>query len=430
MTTNPKLVLPKKAVFNPLQYPINSLWLSNYGISHTSGNIDSWAPLIKTNNEAMSSSGGNRPILSNTYWGDYPVITHSSAASQAFNMTGFGYASGSHSFLIPCKTNTNAGASQYYFDSSTGRIVIYADVTGGSNVMGFSDGAAIDGFMNPVDVPVILTCLLDSAGTGYVYINGVLVCSGSYTARAIGGTTHYFSTWSGFGTSVDGAQTGLMYYKGLWTSSQHLELINGFRELMNINYDNVCIFFGDSTVSSNPAEPNALSKKTKALHPQLDRYMYINNGVSGRTLNDLVTNITEPARFHNLAFGAPETVIINASINDIKNVGDTPATAFSDLRSVVQGLKAQKFNRIVVVAQQYVTGKLTEMAQYRDLIINNWSTLVSDGAWSFANLAGDSRLQDPTNTTYYNVDGIHLTATGNEVAASILYPATMRSVTP
>lgn len=67
------------------------------------------------------------------------------------------------------------------------------------------------------------------------------------------------------------------------------------------------------------------------------------------------------------------------------------------------------------VAAQFEPTRLA----YNTWLLANYPTF-ADGV---ANVAGDSRLQDPTNTTYFNPDKVHLNSTGYGVAAPIFSTA-------
>lgn len=70
------------------------------------------------------------------------------------------------------------------------------------------------------------------------------------------------------------------------------------------------------------------------------------------------------------------------------------------------------------------TGGTVRNSGYQNLFDGN-ALVLADASAAFnykVDLAGDSRLSDPSNTTYYDVDGVHLTNSGAQVVADLIAP--------
>jgi hypothetical protein len=85
-------------------------------------------------------------------------------------------------------------------------------------------------------------------------------------------------------------------------------------------------------------------------------------------------------------------------------------------------LKTMGFKVVISTAIARAGGVYTGFAAdaliFNNYLRANWRNF-ADG---FADVGGDSRMQTPTNETYFYTDGIHLNSVGYGVANSILYP--------
>jgi hypothetical protein len=107
-----------------------------------------------------------------------------------FDLGAISVASGSTSFYIVANPTAASSASgMYFFDTTTGRIIIAQNCAAGSfNQVGWFDGtwrqiaAATTGNQ-------LLTWVLTSGGNGEVFRNGVSLGTAAYSAKAIGSTT-------------------------------------------------------------------------------------------------------------------------------------------------------------------------------------------------------------------------------------------------
>lgn len=115
-----------------------------------------------------------------------------------------------------------------------------------------------------------------------------------------------------------------------------------------------------------------------------------------------------------------EILVVWIGHNDLY-IGTSPATVLSNITNYCQTAKAMGFKVIVlpVIPSTYITG--TNEANRQTL-----NGLMASGYSSFADvfvdLNTDSRLETPTDKTYFH-DGTHLTNAGYGIVASIVYSA-------
>lgn len=103
--------------------------------------------------------------------------------------------------------------------------------------------------------------------------------------------------------------------------------------------------------------------------------------------------------------------------------GETAVTVLNATWSICDQMRARGYKVIVgnIMPRAdtlWNSTKETERLAYNAGILNGWRS----HADCFFDVTSDSRLSDPTNTTYFNADKLHLSATGYSVLGSIVQP--------
>ena len=145
----------------------------------------------------------------------------------------------------------------------------------------------------------------------------------------------------------------------------------------------------------------------------------INLGVAGQTVADIAADVATQI-WPQVGIWANHTYIIWAGTNDLAN-GGTAAATYTTLTSVIQGARAAGFGRIVVLNMIKRTTDAaleTKRQAYNALIAANTA-----GADIIVDVGALPEFQDTTNTTYYQGDGTHITATGSTVIATAVSAA-------
>ena len=152
-------------------------------------------------------------------------------------------------------------------------------------------------------------------------------------------------------------------------------------------------------------------------------WLNVNIGVSGQTTQGMLTRAAAyvDAEYDAVAHSL-NVVVAWEGTNDLK-LGATAQEAYDNLVTYCQGRRAVGFKVVILtllprqdsgLPVDYETSRVTVNTNIRA----NWSTF-SD---ALADVDDDVRLQDPTNTTYFNADKVHLVAAGDAVVAGIVAP--------
>lgn len=151
--------------------------------------------------------------------------------------------------------------------------------------------------------------------------------------------------------------------------------------------------------------------------------MILNSGWSGITVQTISDNVARKYSEWNEFTG--KVYVLWAGTNDLTTLGASAATVFSNLQSVYAAAKARGMH---VVGCTEVGSSTGDKAGLNTLLKGAYSggTLNAD---VLVDLAADSRLQDPTNTTYF-ADNLHPTNAGYGVIASLFAPALQSFFSP
>lgn len=139
---------------------------------------------------------------------------------------------------------------------------------------------------------------------------------------------------------------------------------------------------------------------------------------SWTTLATTATNRVDlPQRAHDRA-----VLVLCGGYTDIVGEGQTGAEALADQESYATARRTAGFDKVIACTMTYGTatsaGNITKIGDYNTLVRAN-----SGAPWDgIADFAAQSELSDPSNSTYFDADGLHYKQAGAQIAANTLAP--------
>lgn len=271
-----------------------------------------------------------------------------------------------------------------------------------------------------------------------IYWNGVKTCtqvvaSNSVLNQKIGLLGSYHGTFS---AGLFSSNTVSAFYAGNSTLSQQVQM-DAFNFAFNgilPDYIYRVIFEGDSRTGSVGASSASVSSAyPKAVMAALGNgWCSALVSESGEKLQQITTQYSteiQPFRDTNLS---KDIIVLWAATNDFAS-NRTAAQVYADLVSFCTQAHSNGFKIVIVgdIARgTYTTAQQTASITYTNTLLTDFSTNVSTNIYSggsyadyYINLVGDSVFQNAGNTTYYQVDGIHLNTTGYGLAAPYIVTA-------
>jgi lysophospholipase L1-like esterase len=146
-------------------------------------------------------------------------------------------------------------------------------------------------------------------------------------------------------------------------------------------------------------------------------------GVGGQTTEDMNSDANTQIDGFFDSHRSKNIVVAWEGINSINNVNDTAAQAYTAMTTYIHGRQAAGFKVIVLTTMKWgtITAPKEVIRQaYNALVLAN-----SAGADAVVDVASDSHLTDPTNTTYFSSDTIHLVDAGYAVVAGLVRPVVL-----
>jgi lysophospholipase L1-like esterase len=178
------------------------------------------------------------------------------------------------------------------------------------------------------------------------------------------------------------------------------------------------VFHGDSITAGTGVE------SADAYPQQLGRlrgwdFDGINAGFPGVGIVQLTTEATtdiDPA-YDATTYSSANICCLLIGTNDL-SVGTSAATILTNIQTYVTARQSTGWTVLVgtITPQSGITG-----AEETERVSLNASIVANTGSWhdGVMDFDGDSRLQDETDTTYFDADQVHLNETGYGVMASI-----------
>lgn len=176
---------------------------------------------------------------------------------------------------------------------------------------------------------------------------------------------------------------------------------------------------GDSLTKGNAAPNEGYDEQLGRLYATEPKI--VNAATGGDTLAVMMgqTGVVDTEFSRNSAY-SNKLAILWAGSNDI-SVSGTLADLQSNATSWVAGRKA--LGAKVVILTTIARSDFDATKNGVRTAYNDWIKAGSSGADAVADVASDARLQDPTDTTYYRDDEVHLVAAGQSVVAGYVKAA-------
>jgi hypothetical protein len=173
------------------------------------------------------------------------------------------------------------------------------------------------------------------------------------------------------------------------------------------------VFDGDSRSNLKYAQGLMM---TYAFGNTTKQYGYATMGTNGRQLHDLITDA--PTKIDPLLKPGNNVLVLWAGLNDCTGGLRTAAQIYADTQTYCAARKAAGWNKVILCSEVDAQG--TGCSTWHS---TTWPALraLTDADHSFvdgyADLGGDARLQDATNTAYFAADKIH----ENDVPTNTVY---------
>ncbi|HVJ66382.1 MAG TPA: GDSL-type esterase/lipase family protein [Caulifigura sp.] len=191
------------------------------------------------------------------------------------------------------------------------------------------------------------------------------------------------------------------------------------------------LFHGDSLTSGQGVITLAHADKypTRVIDLLDSASDWANLGVGGRTLADLLANVSEVDDCRRP--DAPsDLVVVWAGINDFAVGFATVEDVIDRLTTYADGRRTLGFQVVglTIIAADEAHPNISPEFDGQRNEVNSWLRANwSDHFDALADVAADARLSDPSDETYYQTDGVHLAAAGAGVVAEIV-AATIQSL--
>jgi hypothetical protein len=145
-------------------------------------------------------------------------------------------------------------------------------------------------------------------------------------------------------------------------------------------------------------------------------------GVSGQTVGNMITNGAANID-SKLISGGSNILVVWGGVNDSLEGGMTASTIYTRLQTYCQARRAAGWNKIIVCSEIDAQDASRNAVGWHGTMYPALNALLRAN-YSFADrladLGADARLQDATNTTYFNADKVHPAEGGCDVIASII----------
>lgn len=165
----------------------------------------------------------------------------------------------------------------------------------------------------------------------------------------------------------------------------------------------------------------ALCYPTQLMGDYFPAVPYANVAIGSMSWTNL--SVIQAANVNIHANGGLTTILIMCGgTADVFIENDTGATLYAQEVAYANAARAAGFNHIIGTTITSTTafspGQNTERSNHNTLLLADASAAFD----SVVDLAGDPRLDDPADATYY-ADGTHWTSAGAQAAADLVFPA-------
>lgn len=261
--------------------------------------------------------------------------------------------------------------------------------------------------------------------SGFASRNGVVTLSGNLGTNTVNrlsignlpaaATFQKYANWGGW--SLVAVYNGDITTEANWgafcADAQRYYALNQNPALFAIDGDSRCTNYPHGTAGPTPAEqwPALIANTTTT------PLVVPNFGVPGQTQAAMNADAVAQVDAIYNATNAKNIAYCGGGINDLP--ADSAATIETAIQTWCTTRRAAGYQVIVATippASSVSGANETKRAAINTWIRANWSSWADQ----LCDLDNDSRLQTPSNTTYYLADGVHYTAAGHAVVAELV----------
>ena len=424
---------PSEPLLN-LPIPLSGLlaWWDVAKISAAEGDAVSTVTDLSGNGYDLTSSSTNRPTYTRTAAGPFPALyfdgvndgmTNGSLITDRRALTTFTVIRPLRSGLQ--NTFLALGSNQF-------RLQHYQTVAQLYNGSSYLFGALTGSQVPIYDDWQIVTTTNDASNS--------IVYKGPYTqsdtALSAGGQTAIaLGRDDASSTFFKGHIAEVIVYNRVLTATERMQVEARLRAKYGIevkpdSQSDLVAFIGNSLLTSFN-----LNADTDSVPAQVNRalgygYKAKNFGIGNFSTAQL-TSVTAHANYINSYYDAKRRkniAVVWEVTNDLVNNGVTATTAYNNYVNYCTALRnaGWKVVAVTVLHRSNNSTLNTNIDTVNTNIRANWSTFAD----ALADPAAVANLSNETNTTYFQVDQVHLNATGNTEAMNVIYPQVLKLLAP
>ncbi len=384
--------------------------------------VYTWADQSGNGKDLVQSTSGKRPLLKLDIQRSKPVLRFDSTDDYMVFSPTPGLPSGGYTVFAAVTGPTVASGGRWLIDAETGRLVFNlrtARVTNNTKAGYFDSGGWKDIADGSPHFQILRWVL--SGTDGEMFRNRSSIGTGTYGARAMGGTVAVGANYEGSGGFIGTDLGELLIYQGALTTGEQL-LVEKYLEQRWLNYSRVYAHDGDSLTEGYglPATDSYPYQLWDLLGANA-AYRMVNDGVAYETLASMVA--AAAAQIDPLLIPEYEKKLcfIWGGTNDIA-AGANDSTVYANLQTYCAARQAAGWKVIALTMLPRIDFDATEESYrvaFNASVVTNWASFAD----ALVDVAGDTRLDDYSDTTYYDAGGVHLNATGYGVVADLAYAA-------
>jgi lysophospholipase L1-like esterase len=409
--------------FDPASVP--SLVHRLRGEGQTAGSLTTWTAAV-----GASESGGVPPTAVAGAWNGKTVVQFVASNGQYLTEAGSTYLNGATACTVALMVEPSYGYNSVWYERGTGglRVQTYYSVHYFTPVAGGAYAYLTTGVtaVAPMAVIWVYNGLgATNADRVKCYIDGIeraLTFSGTIPSSltlAAGTRVGGNPTAPAYG---DGPLADLLVFSEAFDSTAVAQLT---AYLVDQSIPDLVVGVGDSLTAGSGGTPWATQLYAGSGGRPAGRYV-TKVATNGWVIADVVA--AGPGSIFPLAsarYWKRKILVLAIGTNDVGTYGGSVATALAAVESFIDDARAAGF---IVVGSTWLNRDDVNLA------ITSGEFVIAQAAWktglqtllaagklvAIADLQARTNLQDPTNTTYFNADKLHLTTTGyGEMAAGV-----------
>ncbi len=387
--------------------------------------VYTWIDQSGNGKDLVQATEASRPTLKLASQCNLPVLQFDSTNDFMVFSSSPGLPSGGYTIFAAITGPTIATGGRWLIDSETGRLVFAlrsARVTNDPKA-GYFDAGGWKDIADGTSHFQILRWVL-SGTSGEMFRNRMSIGTGTYSARAMGGTVAVGANYSGSGGFI-GCDVGeLLIFQGALSAEDQLK-VQQYLESRWLDYTRIYACDGDSLTEGYglPATDNYPYQLWERLGSNA-AYRLVNDGVAYDTLANMVSAAASNIDTLYIADYTKKICFIWGGTNDIA-AGANDATVYDNLVAYCQARRAIGWKVVVLTMLPRIDFSAPKEAYriaFNAAVRTNWASFAD----AIVDVGGDSRIGDPgdyADTTYYEPTGVHLNKTGYGVVADLAYAA-------